>query len=90
MKMQTDEKKAKSRGEKERGERHYEKRLKKSQKPKNPPHELPHHDSKKNARRRIIRSKVQKVTRVFNYFHDSNSIFQPAGIKLERVLLGRV
>ena len=32
---------------------------------------------------RIFRSKVQKLTRVFNYLHDSNSIFWPSGINSE-------
>ena len=32
---------------------------------------------------RKIRSKVQNLTCVFNYLHDSNSIFRPAGINSE-------
>ena len=32
---------------------------------------------------RIIRSKVQNLTRVFNYLHDSNSNFRLAGINSE-------
>ena len=46
---------------------------------------LSHNDSKKETVGRIIRSKVQNITRVFNYVRDSNSIFRPAGINLERV-----
>ena len=34
---------------------------------------------RKNPYGRIIRTKVQNLTRVFNYLHDSNSIFRPAG-----------
>ena len=49
---------------------------------KKPPDGLSHNDSKKETVGRIIRS---KVTRVFNYVHDSNSIFRPTGINLERV-----
>ena len=35
---------------------------------------------------RIIHSKVHDLTRVFNFLHDSNSNFRPAGIKSERVV----
>ena len=40
---------------------------------------------KRKTVERIIRSKVQNITRVFNCVHDSNSIFRPAKINLERV-----
>ena len=54
-------------------------------KTKKTPDELSHNDSKKETVGRIIRSKVQNLTRVFSCVHYSNSIFRPAGINLERV-----
>ena len=45
---------------------------------------------KKKTVWRNIRSKVQNLTRVFNYVHDSNSIFRPARINSEIISGGTV
>ena len=54
---------------------------------KPPPDELAQHVSKKNPRRTnyssIFSAKVQNLAVFFNYLHDSNSIFQAAGINSE-------
>ena len=51
----------------------------------NPQDELAHNVSKKKTFGRIIRSEVQNLTHVFNYLHDLNSNFRPAGIYSEWV-----
>ena len=55
----------------------------------NPSDELSHNDSKKIPVGRLIRSKVQNLTRVFNYLLDSNSNLRPARINSE-LISGRI
>ena len=61
--------------------------------PSNPPDELAQNVSKKNPRRTIysciFSAKVQNLA-VFQYLHDSNSIFWAQGIKSEGVSGGTV
>ena len=55
--------------------------------PSNPPEELAQHVSKKNPRRTnyssIFSVESSESDRVFNYLHDSNSIFRVGRIKSE-------
>ena len=57
--------------------------------PSNPPDELAQNVSKQNPFRTnyssIFSSKVQNLTVLFNYLHDSNSIFRVGGINSENV-----
>ena len=71
-----------------RGEEETEERndfVEKCHKPKNRQTKCLTMFRKKKTVGRIIRSKVQILTRVFKYLHDSNSIFRPARINSELI-----